>query len=266
MTGPKGGKVARKKSLFPDLLQEAQLKSEEDLDLLQADADEGDPQDAMGAIDEDPSTQADQEPTQGISMEQLLEANRQTNAQIAGLSRQLEQYGRLFAHAADPRPTAARISDAQSYLAGIRGQFDKDPFNTIYHMIDKAVQSASEAAERRTAEMLVAHRMLSKRIKAIADDPSYPNLKDNIDKLEHLVLEKGMHPDEAAKYLVDLVTRTDDRNRKISEMSEQVRNRSALEEAGASTRAPDKVREFEKRLNSAKNLNEMFDVVRKFKL
>ncbi len=266
MTGPNGGKVARNKPLPQDRFKKPPLKPEQNLNLMQTNADEGDSQDLVGIAGEDLSTQADQQLPQGVSTEQLLEAYRQTNAQMAVLSRQLEQYKQLLAHAADPRPTAARISDAQSYLAGLRGQFEKDPFNTVHYMIGQGVQTATDAAEKKAAEMLVAHRLLSKRINQIADDPSYPNLKENQDKLEHLVFEKGMHPDEAAKYLGDLVSRTDARNRKISEMSDQVRNRSALEETGDSTHAPDKVREFERRLNSAKNLNEMFDVVRKFKL
>ncbi|MEW6349618.1 MAG: hypothetical protein AB1646_11195 [Thermodesulfobacteriota bacterium] len=258
--------MARKKSLLPALLKETLPTEEEDLDLAQAGLDQEDSQDIEGTDAEDATTQADEGVSQTISMEQLLEAHRQTNAQIVKLSRQLEQYERLFAHAADPRPTAARVSNAESYLAGLRAEYEKDPFHTVHHMVSTAFESAMGAAERKVAEMLVAHRMLGKRITKIADDPSYPNLKQNLDKLEHLVLEKGMDPEAAAQYLADLVTGTDDRNRKISEISEQVRNRSALEEAGASTHAPDKVKEFEKRLNSAKSLGEMFDMVRKFKL
>ncbi|MBI5569323.1 MAG: hypothetical protein HY914_05195 [Desulfomonile tiedjei] len=158
-----------------------------------------------------------------------------------------------------------RGAEEHSFVSGIRSDFAQDPVAATAMMIKKFQEDALNEFDTRIEQRLQDERNFGRFIRDFLRTPDNAGLGAYEHELEFLIRDAGMPPDDAAALIRSIQKKQETTADRRSAAAKAVRNRSMVESTGEVGEPVDKDKEFDRVLDRAKTLEDMFAGLRKFK-
>jgi hypothetical protein len=256
-------------------LGRSMLSLEEDPIMQSLEPNDQDGDEPKTSLDQDPSSDEDQEDetedtekplAEFNSPEELLQEYRALEQllhekvqEAEHLTIGLNEYGH---HA------KAKFRDAQekAFLNEIRDVYEHDPVSATALMIKKFQEDALTDYDNRMQRQLQQHHDINRFMNDFFQQPGNADLKPHRNELELLVREHGMAPEAAVQVVRNIAGKDKNGASRREAAARAVRNRSMVENAGEVGEPTGKDQEFDRILKKSKTLDEMFDRLSKIRL
>jgi hypothetical protein len=252
---------------FDELLQDEQPFDDDSLpDGDPTDATEPNPGEDVSQVDE--NEHGDPENTLGgfQSSEELVQAYQTLENMVQEKARETEDLRQLLGHLEHQATAAMKGHQENAFLNHIRGVYDQDPVSATEMMIRKFQEDALNDFDSRMHQRLQQEQDHRRFMNDFLNHPSNAGLKPHENELESLIRDHGVPPHSAAEIIRNVESRKDRSSTRRSDAARAVRNRSMVESPGEVGEPVNKDQEFDRVLQKAKTLDEMFAGLRKLKL
>ena len=200
------------------------------------------------------------------SPEALLNGYKLLEQKVDRLEQEAAAYRRMLEQVGLSNRGLQRRAEEGNFMRAMRESFQKDPVETVARMLRKSEEELWEAVERRIAEVVSDDRNFQQELAGFLDKHEHGFLKPHSHHVERLIREKGMHPDEVVELFRGIEAKRDADKRLRSAAAREIRNRSSVESGGEPGETVDSVKEFDRLINKAKTLDDMFKILRKVKI
>lgn len=205
------------------------------------------------------------ESTGSMSPEELLEAYQLTQQLLQQKEMETRNLQQALQRLGQQAGKVLRGAEEHSFMSGIRSDFARDPVSATAMMIRKFQEDALNEFNTRIEERLQDERNFGRFIRDFLGAPDNAGLAAYEDELEFLIRDVGMPPDAAVAIIRSIHKKQETAAGRRSAAAKAVRNRSMVESTGEVGEPVDKDKEFDRVLEKAKTLEDMFAGLRKFK-
>jgi hypothetical protein len=206
-------------------------------------------------------------PDGGIaSQEDLLNAYKSIEARIATMEEEAANYRRMIEQTGLDVQMARRRTDDEAFLQSIRSQYETDPLSAINKMVERAQAEIWHAVEARIARAFREHRHFKMLLHEFLDDPKNEGLKKHGRFVEHLMMDRGVRPEEVGAFISDIEANSAQKSRLRAAAAKTIRNQAAVETGGEMGEPVDKDKALDKVIKNSKTLDDLFAGLRTIKI
>jgi hypothetical protein len=216
--------------------------------------------------DEEASDSPEEPAAEMPSPESLLNSYKLLEQKIAQLEQEAASYRRMFEEVGLSNRGLQRRADEENFMRLMRESFQKDPIETIARMLKRSEEELWQAMEHRIGQVVSEDRSFQQEFARFLDEPKHAFLKPYSQHVEHLIRERGMSPDQVVELFRGIEAKQQGDRQLRSAAAREIRNRSAVESGGDAGEPVDDVKEFDRLIKKAKNLDDMFKILRKVKI
>lgn len=185
---------------------------------------------------------------------------------IAELEQQAAAYRQILDKMGLHAELLTRKADDDVFTQSVRQQYEKDPVAAINTMINKAQAEVWQAVEKHIERAFRDRRQFKMVLQEFLADPKNAGLKTHERFIEHLLLDKGVHPRDLGDLIRQVEATSGARSRLRAAAAKEVRNRAAVETGGEMGEPVDKDKEVDRLIKQSKTLDELFAGLRSLKI
>lgn len=207
------------------------------------------------------------QPDSGIaSQAELLSAYKSIEARIAAMEAEAANYRRMIERTGLDAQMARRKTDDEAFLQSIRSQYETDPLSAVNKMVERAQAEIWQSVEARIERAFREHRHFKMLLQEFLDDPKNEGLKKHGRLVEHLMMDRGVRPEDVGAFIRDIEANSAQKSRLRAAAAKTIRNQAAVETGGEMGEPVDKDKDLDKVIKNAKTLDDLFAGLRTIKM
>jgi hypothetical protein len=228
-------------------------------------ANSGAPEEAAtaGQDAEPPVAPADSESS---SQEELLNAYRSLEERIAAMEAEAANYRRMIERTGLDAQMLRRKADDEVFMQSIRSQYETDPLSAISKLAEHSQMELWQMMEARLGRAFREHRQFKLLLQKFLEDPKNEGLKNHGRLVEHLMIDRGVRPEDVGAIIRDIEANSTQKSRLRAAAAKTVRNQAAVETGGEMGEPVDKDKDVDRVIKNAKTLDDLFAGLRRIKI
>jgi len=200
------------------------------------------------------------------SQEELLSGYRALEERIATMEAEAENYRRMIEQTGLDAQVLRRKADDEAFLQSLRSQYEKDPLAAINKLVERSQMELWQMVEGRIDRAFREYRHFKLLLQRFLDDPKNEGLKKHGRLVEHLMIDRGVQPEDVEAIIRDIEANSTQKSRLRAVAAKTVRNQAAVETGGEMGEPVDKDKELDRVISGAKTLDDLFAGLRKIKI
>jgi len=200
------------------------------------------------------------------SQEELLNACRSLEERIAPMEAEAANYRRMIEQTGLDAQMLRRKADDEVFMQSIRSLYEKDPLSAINKLVERFQMELWQMMEARIGRAFREHRQFKLLLQKFLDDPQNEGLKKHGRLVEHLMIDRGVRPEDVGNIIRDIEATSTEKSRLRAAAAKTVRNRAAVETGGEMGEPVDKDKDLDRVIKNAKTLDDLFAGLRRIKI
>lgn len=198
--------------------------------------------------------------------EELLNTYRTLETRIAAMEEQAGAYRRMLEQTGMDAQMLRKKADDETFLQSLRSQYDADPLSAINKLVERAQMELWQMMERRIDGAFKDQRNFKMLLQKFLDDPKNEGLKKHKRLVEHLIMDRGVRPEEVGAIIRDIESNSSQKSRLRAAAAKEIRNQAAVETGGEMGEPVDKDKDLDRVIKDAKTLDDLFAGLRTIKI